>query len=331
MDSDNRRFLIMGGIAVVILIAVFIYTLSMIFGPEDTSDQGMSSFPESGDRVDILPQEDVGYVPFTASSTSDYSIGTTSSAGAEADTLMDSVPDILRDRENTDWRDPVLSFSGQEVGVTESASNESGANSQTGSPYTSDTLFRDTGLMPDYPDASLFYPKTVTLGDGTVIDLEDALDLDKFTEATNPIPSLTDEFKGVQSCGKIQMKTSDIDTFLNRLHEYEPVICLGEAVANDCEYAWAEVDFADDTSLWVYVARKEDGTCGTGNTYVENTVRLCDLADAMNLVTGTNSNFDEWAEKYSKDPGEMFAKLYTSDEANLDLRNLGLSCDLYSI
>lgn len=338
MDSDNRKFLILGGIAVIVLIAVFIYTLNSLLGPGETSsEQVVSPFPESGDRNDLPPQGTDDYDPFASSSTTDvnYPDGTGSvdqygdqyGEGGDPNTI----PDILRDREDGDWRDPVVSFSGQGTATDpDAASTEQSSGGTSGSPYSIDDLVA-SGLMLDYPDPSAFYPKTVTLGDGTEMSLDDALDLDKFTEATNPIPSLAETFDRVESCGTLQMPTSEsgVKNFLSQLDQFDQVVCMGQVVASDCDYAWAEVITPDKVKMWVYVAQKEDGSCGFGNTYTQGHVRLCDLAEAMNVAADENMPFEYWRDRYTDMPGEMFAKLYTTDAEYTGAAGLG--CDLYEI
>lgn len=335
MDSDNRKFLILGGIAVIVLIAVFFYILNNLLGSGDaSSEQVVTPFPESGDRNDLPPQGTDDYDPFASSSSTagvNYPDVTGGVDQYGEGTDPNTIPDVLRDREEADWRDPVVSFSGQgTVADPDTTSTEPSSGGTSGSPYSIDDLVAG-GLMLDYPDPSAFYPKTVTLGDGTEMSLEDALDLDKFTEATNPIPSLAEIFDRVESCGTLQMPTSEsgVKDFLSRLYQFDQVVCMGEAVANDCDYAWAEVITPDKVKMWVYVAEKEDGSCGYGNTYKQGHVRLCDLAEAMNIATDENMPFESWQDQYTKMPGEMFSTLYATDAEYTGAAGLG--CDLYEI
>ncbi len=315
MDSNNRKVIILAVVAVVILVAVFIFTLNQLLGPDkSSSEDAVTSFPESDTRTDIPPiiNEDVEQQPATS---------TPVSIDNQATDTVEPQPVITE----SDWRESVVSYGGQ------AQTNQSASTAETpvtsGSPYSVDDLVAN-GLVLDY-DYSWAYPTSYDMGGGRTLTPEDLANPTAFAAAVNPIPSLVSAFEKVKSCGSLQVPSSESEQarFLNELDTYQPVICMGEAAADNCESAWAQVTNPDGMAMSVYLAEREDGTCAVGTSYLSTYVSLCNFTDVMNTKTGDNLSYFEWLEVFKDEPGESFAKIFSSGTGDIS----GTDCVLTQV
>jgi len=299
MESDTKKIIVLGITALVLIIGIFIFAFGQLFGDkETTNEEVIAPFPENTYRDDVaeIPVTDqvVTTLPLV-SSTSDSSL-----------TNLENIPEVLQGGEEADWRDDVFSLIDEQ---TQATNENSGSVSVTPTNPSIET----NDLQIDY-DYSSYYPTYVSLPNGEQILLEDAQDQEKFLEAVNPIPVLTELFSTVESCGRLKMPSSEraIDDFFDKLETYDEVICLGEATIADCEPAWTEVITPEGITMWVYVAEREDGVCGFGNTYKQDYVSLCDLEAALNETVNNDVSLTEWFLEYQDEPGALFARLYNS-------------------
>lgn len=316
MDSNNRKVIILAVVAVVILIAVFIFTLNQLLGPDKSSSEDVvTSLPESDTRNDIPPIINDGVVQQPATSTSE------SVDNQATDTVVEPQPLITE----SDWRESVVSYGGQ--AQTNQSASTAEAPVTSGSPYSVDDLVAN-GLVLDY-DYSWAYPTSYDMGGGRTLTPEDLANPTAFAAAVNPIPSLVNSFAKVKSCGSLKVPASEGEQarFLNELETYQPVICMGEAVADNCEFAWAQVTNPDGIAMSVYLAEREDGTCGVGTSYLPTHVSLCNFTDVMNAKTGDSLSYFEWLEVFMDEPGESFAKIFSSGTGEIS----GADCVLSQV
>jgi hypothetical protein len=309
MDSEKRKLIFMAVLAVVLLVSILALLYLLFFNSKDeVTDATTTSFPESEERTDLEPISEVdslGVVPTSSEPTL---------SETDADTAV-TIPPELQGGESGEWRNEVIAYS--EQGRTDSVANTSSGTPEPLVDEVGDGLDGTTG--GDYPisyDYSDYYPAIIELPNGKIMSLEDSLDFDKFNEATNPIPSLVDEFDSVESCGTLQIPTSDsaLKAFMTKLDKTEEAICLGEAVLHDCEPAWALVNLPEDMQMWVYVATRSDGMCGFGTTMIREYVNLCNMADTLRAVTARDMLFEDILKTYADEPGMLFKDIYSADQ-----------------
>lgn len=308
---------------VLILVAAFLLVLMQLLSAKSTTDeQTVTAFPESGDRTDLRPIGDPGYVPFEGASSSKPLEVVEQNDGEPIDTS--TVPVSLQNQTTTDWRETIVSFGG-ETATTNNTSTTTEAEVYIRPTYSVDDLVAD-GLVRDYEEYYKLFPipDTFTLGDGREISM-DALDnQEAFADAINPIPTLDSPFLGVKSCGTLQMPSSEsgVTKFYANLSEYEESTCLGEAVLNDCEPAWTRVNAPEGVTVWVYVVERSDGVCSVGVSYDKKYANLCAVAEAANVATQKNLTLNEWRELYADTPAQLFAEIFGSQILATNLANL---------
>ncbi len=300
--NSNRNLLIGGGILVVLLIALFIYMFTQFLGTDDTApEETTTPFPESGLRDDLGPTDGGdGYVGF-ASSTDN--LGT----GLPDPTPTTNIPSRPLAGQEADWKDEVVSYTGPGQVVVPSTGNTSGSPLVPTGDYSISTDF-----MFDIDQMSRT-PSQVKLPNGVVVPYEDLTNLDKMMKAYQNNPSLVEEFATVKSCGQLTMPRSEkaVEQFFAQLHTFPEIACLGNAVADNCKSTWLDVMTQYRIPLRVYVAERNDGVCGYGNTNVKGSVELCSIAFAMNTINEDSKTFDQWMKEFESEPGETFAQLYT--------------------
>lgn len=318
MDSEKSKLILIAIAAIVISILIFFFLYKLFSDPEaGVIDTTPVSFPDSVERSDLQPtDEDTTVVVAPTSSDPVQPV-------VEAETETDSKPFELQGQTVGNWRDDVVSYSQQGSGITSSTAGEGSVSDLPDSVVNS-----ETAISYDYSD---YFPETVTLANGQTILLEDALDFEKYKEAINPIPSLAEEFNSVESCGTVEIPegTSALKAFLNELDQSEAATCLGEAVLHDCDLAWVLVTTADQSPMWVYVAMRDDGVCGLGNTYQADSVNLCDMTATLNYITKQDYTFDDYVKSYTDQPGMIFKDIYSTDAAFMGVSNL--DCQLHEV
>lgn len=303
--------------ALVMLVLIFVLLYVVFFSSKEPTNETISAFPESGDRTDFSPEQYVEYVNEAAAPTS--TALDESAATDEQRVQASTVPSELQRGNNSDWRNDVVSYGEQGVEGQPSSSEQASLYTEV-TPYD-DSLATEAVESLDY-DYSKYYPELITLGDGTVMRLEDALNYEKFTDAVNPIPSLTDVFAGVESCGEIRFPASETaqKELVSNIDKNEVAICLGRAAVDDCKPARAMVYTPNRLEIGLYIARRDDGVCGIGNMLYGGYVDMCSLTKSLHLQSDTQG-YDHLQILYADDPGRIVQDIITRNETLLGVEN----------
>lgn len=324
MDSEKRKLIFMAVLAVVMLVLIFVLLYSLFFNSKDeVVDTSITSFPESEERTDIEPVVENDYTGVISTTTTETTL-------SEADAAPGTIPPELQGGETRDWRNEIVAYSEQVK--TDPVSIDSVGTSDISGLEAGDGLDGTTG--GDYPisyDYSDYYPEIIELPNGKIMRLEDSMDFDKFNEATNPIPSLADEFQSLSSCGTLQLSSSDNaeEAFMSKLANTEEAACLGEAILHDCEPAWALVNMPEDMQMWIYVATRSDGLCGFGSTLNREYVNLCNMAATLNAATDRDMLFEDLLKIYADEPGKLFKDTYSAGQEYMNDSNF--DCQLHKV
>ncbi|NCT02133.1 hypothetical protein GW766_02700 [Candidatus Parcubacteria bacterium] len=306
MDSNNRKVIILAVVAVVVLVAVFIFTLNQLLNPSEPSGENVTAFPESGDRTDIPP-------PITDEFSEEY-VPTTF-----PEEVVPEQPDFSAElaANESDWREPIIAYSEQPTAGTDGVTSIDTTSISVRSSSSVDDFIASGGL--DYSKYESMYPASFDMGNGRVVTFEDLKNPASFAQAVNPYPSLVDDFANAKLCGtvKVPQTESGQAKFYNDLPKYIEVICLGEAVANKCSPAITEVIGPEGIPFWVYVGERTDGVCGVGTTVVPKYVSLCNLASVLNTNTDNSYTFNQWISSFKSEPGKTFAKIFTSESRSI--------------
>lgn len=301
VDSDSKKIIILGSIAIILLIVVLFIVFTQLFSNPAPANEQYANFPDSGLRDEQAPVKEV-LVPVVAPE----------EPGVVFDPVEETGPETVVTAPYSDWRDEIVSVS----------SNEG----EAGGTYT----------PPATTDSSL-QTKDSQAADDLIIEYQQNnsplpySDVDEFYDSLNIFPSFQMDKKDVNNCGEITVPTSEsaYSRFISDIDENEVVICLGEAVANDCETAYAEYDITEDIQSSVYVAKREDGVCSVAQYYGHTHINFCSLVSVMESMTGVSNNFDTWQKEFATDPGETFSQLFTEQEGSP--ASFGKDCILHEI
>jgi hypothetical protein len=123
---------------------------------------------------------------------------------------------------------------------------------------------------------------------------------------------LVNEF---DSCGTVVIPDPDNKLenamFVATFGRNPTAICMGTAIANDCDASRAYYTQGIDSG-YVYIARRNDGVCGVGLSDDGTTVQLCSIEDLMNVSMKDSKSFAEWQLLYAEKPGQTFVNAYLS-------------------
>ncbi|MEN9922339.1 MAG: hypothetical protein RL097_616 [Candidatus Parcubacteria bacterium] len=309
MDSNNRKIIVLVAVIVVILVAVFIFTLNQLLRPDETaSDPTVVPFPDSEVRTDIAPVTSNEAGAPAATTSTPFSSNDVVSEATEANSVLVT--------SESDWREQVVTY-GSPVQSGSGVVNQVPATPapvQSGSPYSVDDLVAN-GLVLDYNSYNWAYPTSYDMGNGTVISADDLENADSFAAAISPFDSAVETFAEAQSCGVLRLPSSvsALEKFIREIDTEDQVICMGEAIANDCESAKLVAAGSEGDKYYIYVGEREDGVCSVGSTSEEAYVSLCALEAVMDENTNNNYSLTKWLSIFDDEPGESFASLFSTE------------------
>lgn len=290
LDSGSKKIIVLAIIAIVVLMVVFFLLFTRVFNDSANTDgEQYATFPESGTRSEgnVLPSTVRPVTVSTAPSpepvaASNQNLDTTGQAGIQAP--------------NQDWRDQIIT-----TDTTASAGTYSppeNTPSSGPSPYTKESLI-ENGLVLEYPSIEIDPIYT---------------DPGAFYESLNVFPSLNSIETGITDCGNLTVPSGEsaYNRFLSRLSENDAVVCMGEAVADDCETAQLVYNVTEDIQVNIYVAERSDGLCGVSFSGNEDHINLCSIESTMEGFAGISMSDSEWQEAFAEEPGETAAQVLTS-------------------
>lgn len=308
MDSNNRKIIVLVVVIVVILVAVFIFTLNQLLGPDETtSDPTVTPFPDSEVRTDVEP----------VVSDEEQTPSATTSVPLSSDVVTEPIEaNAVPATPESDWREQVVTYGSPAQsgsGVVDQAPATS-VPAQSNTPYSVDDLVAN-GLVLDYNSYNWAYPTSYDMGNGTVISADDLENADAFAAAISPFDSAVETFTEARSCGVLRLPSSEsaLEKFVREVDTEDQVICMGEAVANNCEPAKLIATGSEGDSYYIYVGEREDGVCSVGTTSEEAYVSLCALEAVMDENTNSNYSLTKWFSVFEEEPGESFAALFSTE------------------
>lgn len=290
MDSDSRKIIILAIFVVVVLIILIVSFFMQRSGDEGSEESlKIAPFPDSVQRIDDASSGEEGaYVPFSPAenaTTSETSVAT-------------NVHDFGQNNApwETNWQDDVVEYTEPAIAAS------GGYNSQTSQYTQTNTTALPAGnTVADYNSilsTLLEYAEGQTLGTNALV---------------SPIPSLREELSDKYNCGSVKVPEGEsaYEDFFDDLGEMDEVICMGQAVADNCHSAILTVKSDIGINVYVYVAKRADGVCGSDFTPQADYINLCSIEATLNSLTGKKRTFTQWQKVFTEEPGETFASLYT--------------------
>jgi hypothetical protein len=120
--------------------------------------------------------------------------------------------------------------------------------------------------------------------------------------------------KDIMSCGELKYPVDEYGDkrSILSLAEEDVVVCLGEAVANDCESASVTTRSTDGYVSRVYVLPQTDGSCGISIATLEDKVKLCSIEKVLNsrLHPDQQKIFADWQKDFVTNPGDTITTAY---------------------
>ena len=128
------------------------------------------------------------------------------------------------------------------------------------------------------------------------------------------IPPYNPNNEQSQDCGSTLIPSSQAvyQDFVDDLSEKSPVVCMGQAIANDCQRSEMQVMVIGGTMLGVYLAVRPDGKCSLGIATDTEDVLMCELTPMLNSALPGSQSLTAWKADFAAEPGELFAALYVA-------------------
>ena len=294
MDSDTKKIIFLGVVAVVFMI---IAVLSFFF---------RGALEEEAPPVVYNNIETVNIQPLPSEMPIEEEVAPVSEVETEEVVLPETAA--------VDWRDDVVVIESQSFSDESSlglGNNLNQSETEVSSPYIPPQPY-----VYESPEIAEYIPFP-----------EDYFDTD--TTQTPVVPTIEMEYKQFpklrfDSCGSVTAPDDPIEQllFLQKLESNTAVTCMGKAVADDCDAAKvkARVTSYDETGD-VYVAERPDGVCGVGGEF-NGLVTLCSIVDIMNSGNAETEDFDHWKKVFATDPGSTFVQMYYAYVANPSGQNV---------
>lgn len=119
-----------------------------------------------------------------------------------------------------------------------------------------------------------------------------------------------------QDCGTLTIPASafGIAFFSTGLSRNPEVICMGEAVADNCDMHALSVVSSDGLDGTAYIAEDPGGQCGVGfQDTGSDVVVLCDLLTILNETYSESFTWAMWRQRFDEDPGGWMSGLISSN------------------
>ena len=317
-DKKTRHFILLVGTGIVIIILILLFSFMLLFGSSDTStDVIYTDFPDS---PAIQNPTNKSSDPVSSSTTE---VARLSDGGTDYESKME------QQRQMSDWRDEVVYVSGTGStgggGVTDQSpitDNQATYQSNIDQLNSAAEYLRNyTPPLPDnWPFSSDITPESIA-----------AMDREEYAKLFFPSKL---ETIGLRDCGNITVDLTEADSrnFQSSIDNNDAVICMGNMVANGCGTSKLKVS-VDVTPWYLYVAKRDDGSCGVGYSYDNKILLLCRLDEFMNLYSGTTKSTSEWLLYYNTDPGAAFGTIVASDPVGFNGTEtvLKLDCKNYEL
>lgn len=286
-DDQSTRFILMAAAGLLVCVLLFILAWSRLISPTaQTEDLTLSGERFQGNQQQIVPIQGEGVIEVATSSVK-----------------TQQLQDILNS-----WQEDTVIATGTSAAEFVPAASE--PEPEPIEPLTNEERFPAADLSGLGFDSQ----SQVSVGTGGPLPTGLPTSVGPTTESAAELETLPDS--SARNCGSLTVPSSafGLAFFSAGLSSDPGIVCMGEAVADDCDTRSLSASSDDGLDGLAYVASGSDGRCGVGfRATTDDTLMLCDLETILERDGDQDFPWSVWESRFAAEPGPQMASLISSN------------------